>query len=109
MDSFEYQYFYRRNLPHYQPLGGTFFITTCLTGSIPQSTIDWYVREKHRFEQQSEKMLASERGRRELEMRRRWFARIEGALHKPVSSPIWLKDERVAKIVVDAVHFHDGK
>ena len=28
--------FYRSRLPHIQPLGGTFFVTTRLEGSIPQ-------------------------------------------------------------------------
>ncbi|HZS47349.1 MAG TPA: hypothetical protein VFC63_19925 [Blastocatellia bacterium] len=109
MPDIEYQYFYRRNLPHYQPLGGTFFITTCLTGSIPRSTIDWYLKEKHRFEQQADNLPTSERAKREREIRRRWFSRIESALHKSTSGPIWLKDERVAKIVMDALHFFDGK
>ena len=31
----KYQYYYKRNLPHYQPPGATFFITFRLYGSLP--------------------------------------------------------------------------
>jgi len=31
--------FYQRNLPHYQPVGYTFFVTYRLDGSLPIETI----------------------------------------------------------------------
>ncbi len=44
---------YTRFLPHYHPIGATFFVTTRLHGSLPQSFIDtlsdWYTSEKERI------------------------------------------------------------
>src|SRR5258708_32014815 len=99
MGELEYKEFYRRNLPHWQPLGGTLFVTCCLSGSIPQSTLDWYKKAKRHFLATASAFANSERAERELELQRQWFARIEGALHKAEVGPTWLKDERVAKLV----------
>jgi len=109
MSNYDYKGFYRRNLPHLQPLGGTLFITCCLAGSLPQSTLEWYEREKANLVRQSVNLKGSERAERELKLQRRWFARIEGALHKAETGPLCLKDPQVAKLVNDALHFHDGK
>ena len=105
----EFKSAYRRNLPHYQPVGGTFFITGCLSGSLPRSILDWYKTEKQRFAAESKTLPGSELAKQELELRRQWFIRIEGALHKAETGPTSLKDERVAKVVKDAMHFYDGK
>jgi hypothetical protein len=39
MSQFDYKPFYRRNLPHLQPLGAKFFVTFRLEGSLPQSVV----------------------------------------------------------------------
>jgi len=109
MSELEFKSAHRRNLPHYQPLGGTFFVTGCLSGSLPKSVLDWYKREKQRFTAQSHALPVSDRAKQELELQRQWFLRIEDALHKAETGPTWLKDDRVAKIVKDAMHFYDEK
>ncbi|MDQ6651305.1 MAG: hypothetical protein M3Y84_01020 [Acidobacteriota bacterium] len=38
MSHFNYQRSYRRNLPHIQPPGSTFFVTFRLAGSLPQNS-----------------------------------------------------------------------
>jgi len=35
MNPLDYQYFYRKNLPHFQPPGASLFVTFRLAGSIP--------------------------------------------------------------------------
>ena len=37
--------FHKRNLPHIQPLGGTFFVTYNLAGSIPREVLDKWKAE----------------------------------------------------------------
>ena len=108
MSRYDYKPYYRRNLPHLQPLGANLFVTCCLEGAIPQSALDWYRREKERFIVQSARM-PSDRAKAELELQRRWFVHMEAALHKSETGPTWLKDKRVAKLVADALHFHDAK
>jgi putative transposase len=41
--------FYRRDLPHIQPVGAAFFITFRLAGSIPKALIDG-LSEKYHFQ-----------------------------------------------------------
>lgn len=44
MAKLDYREFYRRNLPHFQPAGGTFFVTFRLAGSIPRAVLErWKV------------------------------------------------------------------
>lgn len=50
MSHFEHKSFYRRNLPHVQPLGETFFVTFHLTGSLPKSVLQQYRTEKTQLE-----------------------------------------------------------
>jgi len=109
MSRLDYKGFYRRNLPHWQPAGATLFVTSCLSGTLPQSTLDWYEREKKRVVAQAASLRISESTKLKLELERRWFARIERALDKAESGPAWLKDERVAQMLADNLHFHDGK
>ncbi|MCI0525118.1 MAG: hypothetical protein L0Y75_07630 [Acidobacteria bacterium] len=40
MNQFEYQEFYERNLPHFQPPEATLFVTFRLDGSLPQAALN---------------------------------------------------------------------
>ena len=40
MSHFDYKPFYRRNLPHIQPSGATFFVTFHLAGSLPRRILE---------------------------------------------------------------------
>ncbi|MEP6708017.1 MAG: hypothetical protein ABJC05_10885, partial [Pyrinomonadaceae bacterium] len=40
---------------------------------------------------------------------RRWFLKFEEVLHRAHEGPIWLKDERVARLVADCIQYRDGK
>ena len=102
--------YYRRNLPHYQPSDATFFITFRLAGSLPGEVIA-RLREEH---MQNEKLLqkirdAKERKRKLAVQRKQYFGRVDELLDKAVEGPYWLKDERVAEVITDAIHFRDGK
>lgn len=117
MSQFDYQEYYRRNLPHIQPPGATLFVTFRLDGSIPQAILDAWRSEK--------KQLEAERLRREaisgvtldpevvatenLTFQRRWFQKFEAQLHAEVAGPTWLKNAQVAAIVAEALHHRDGK
>lgn len=49
-----------------------------------------------------------ERVQRLLEFGRKWVVKFEDILHKTEAGPTWLKDDRVAKVVADALHYRDG-
>jgi len=46
MGAFDYKLSYRRNLPHVQPAGATFFLTCRLAGSLPISLIEQWNSER---------------------------------------------------------------
>ena len=102
--------FYKRNLPHYQPEGYTYFITTRLTGSIPKNIYD---QIKIKYEKELEKLEAdkNEEIRREkcLKLQRNNFINYENILDSCVYGHKWLHDRRIANIVKDAIHLNDNK
>jgi REP-associated tyrosine transposase len=75
--------FYRRHLPHWQKANSALFITWRLHGSLPRRTLAASLKE-------------SNPGRR--------FLLLDRELDRAAYGPTWLKDVRIAKIVVDALH-----
>lgn len=73
-----------RNLPHWHPEGKALFITWRLHGCMPSS--DWGSRKDARTA----------------------FREMDRALDEAARGPVWLKDPRVAKIVIDALRFCEG-
>lgn len=98
----DYRRFYRRNLPHIQPPGGTFFVTFNLAGSFPTKVL----QDRAKAERS---VLGKQREPRELEQPRTRSRRSEITLVKAQSGPMWLKDERIATVVAESLHYRDGK
>ena len=116
MNHFDYKSFYRRNLPHIQPPGATFFVTFHLAGSLPRSVLQQWKREKWRLlnptsnaDKATDEHKTFERQAKYDEWTRRWFRKFEKALDETQSGPVWLKDDRIAKEVADSMHYLDGK
>ena len=76
--------FYRRHLPHWQKADHALFITWRLFGSLPRRTIAASFKEKNL-------------GKR--------FLLLDRELDRARYGPTWLKDARLAKIVVDSLRF----
>lgn len=74
--------FYRRHLPHWQRANSALFITWRLHGSLPRRTLAASLKE-------------SNLGKR--------FLLVDRELDRAVSGPTWLKDARLAKILVDSL------
>ena len=74
--------FYRRHLPHWQKADSALFITWRLYGSLPRKTLASYLKE-------------NDTGKR--------FLLLDRELDKARYGPTWLKDARLAKIVVDSL------
>jgi len=53
MSNYEYKFFYRRNLPHYQPSQAKFFITFRLVDSLPV----WVLEELKNLKEQMKKSV----------------------------------------------------
>jgi putative transposase len=126
MGNLDYKLLYQRNLPHFQPIGGTFFITFRLAGSLPRAVLRRWASENVISQRQrkrlhaastsgtegddgSETVLSPEQpvSSRSLEMNRRRFIELETLLHRVAAGPTWLVDDRVAKIVADAIIYRN--
>lgn len=108
-----------RNLPHIHPPDATLFVTFRLAGTVPKPALRRYHAQKQWWEEETRRIIGLKlkddspemeaHEQRFLEFRRKWFVEFEDILHKEETGPTWLKDERVAKIVADALHYRDGK
>jgi putative transposase len=101
--------YYRRNLPHYQPPGATYFVTFRLAGSLPQEVVARLKEQRAKAE-----TLLLETGRREergkiIDLRKRYFARFDKLLDTARQGPRWLQNAEVAEVVSDAIHYRDGR
>lgn len=119
MDEYIYKERTERNLPHLHPPGATLFVTFRLAGTVPKPILRLYYAQKQWLEEETERIIRlklnddspemEEHENRLLEFNRKWFTQFEDILHKEETGPIWLKDERVAKVVADALHYRNGK
>ncbi len=108
MNHFEFRPFYRRNLPHVQPLGTPLFVTFRLAGSLPQNVVAQW-KEERLWLTKLARTNPFHYQRVKDDFDRGWFAKFELLLDGAVHGPLWLRDERVAAIVAEALHYRDGK
>ena len=97
--------YYRRNLPHLQFNGAEYFVTFRLYGSIPY----WVIRELKAYHNSLKKKFHKNESDLKRKLNRDSFKKIEKYLDKSSNGPQWLRDEAVANIVMDSIHFRDGK
>ena len=100
--------YYRRNLPHIQPIGAAFFVTFRLKDSIPKAKI-WNL--KNQFDQKVE--LLEEVNPIDLDFqlyneRKRFFAQYDDLLDEIEDGPIYLQQPEIAQLVADQMHRFDG-
>ncbi len=102
MNQYSYKPYYHRNLPHIQPPGATFFITFNLTGSIPKHILQQYFVEKRKLD-----AIKHKQDIHEIKSER--FRKIEETLDNAHYGPVWLKNQRIAKVVAESLHYLNGK
>jgi putative transposase len=108
MSHFNYQPAYRRNLPHIQPPGATFFVTFRLDGSIPQTVVRQWNREREWLTHLARTNPTHyDEVKRDFE--RAWFKKFELLLDGATVGPVWLNDERVASVVAESLHYRHGR
>lgn len=80
--------YYKRNLPHYQPAGGEFFVTFRLANSLPKSVISAL---KHEHQQMS-KQENTDECISEYD-RKKYFAKFDSFLDRSKIGESWLKKD----------------
>lgn len=101
--------FYRRDLPHIQPVGAAFFITFRLAGSIPKAAIDG-LSEKYHLQIQRASNI-NDVYLRNLEifnLRKKYLVEMDLILDKINDGPQYLKDVEVMNIIGNEFKKHDG-
>ncbi len=106
MNTLRYKKQYRRRLPHIQPPGATFFITFRLADSIPREV---WLALREELDSIYEELAEASEDEQALERERLWFQRFEEYLHNTSEGPHWLKDDRIAALVNEALHHLDGE
>jgi REP element-mobilizing transposase RayT len=102
--------YYRRNLPHYQPLEATFFVTFRLTGSLPYQIIKELKAEQETAEQLLRKDPDNVVRKKKLsDLRKKYFGKFDTRLDFEKTGPLWLGIPAIAELVSQAMHYRDGK
>jgi REP element-mobilizing transposase RayT len=94
--------FYRRNLPHWQPPGATFFITWRLFGSLPREALDRLEANKLLLEREIARADATQ-DERKIHHFKKQFALYDSLLDYAQDGPMWLKEDRLAAVVQTAL------
>lgn len=97
-------------MPHIQPGGATFFVTFRLAGSLPKEVVLQLKEEQSKNERLLKNMKDEEKRKKKInDHRKLYFGKFDEILDKATSGPCWLKDERILKVVADAIRLHDKK
>src|SRR4051794_9699856 len=103
-DRLGYKSFYRRSLPHIQPVGADLFLTFRLAGSLPRNVLA-QIAEDRRW--RGEILTRHNLKKSATESARRHFAFLEKYLDTAAVGPTWLSDSRIADLVAAALHYRD--
>jgi REP element-mobilizing transposase RayT len=98
--------FHRRNLPHIQPQGATFFVTYLLHGAMPAPLKEKLLAERESRITKAGRSIVKEDIDKE---NRRYFKKLDDWLDRIPHAVYWLRDERLAQIVSDNWHYWDRK
>ena len=99
--------FYRRHLPHWQPLGAVFFITFRLKGSVPYEVIEELQEEKNREKIETGKLPLGRRGKQNYLDEDIYFGRLDNFLDQTQFGPRWLSQSEIAQIVKEALIYRN--
>lgn len=102
--------FYRRRLPHYQPLDSILFVTFRLANSLPNEIIQKLFREQE--ERKREIALEKNSARKSAliaEEHKRYFGHFDSYLDQLSTNIRWLENPDIATIVYNAIVFFHAK
>jgi REP element-mobilizing transposase RayT len=100
---------YFQRLPHFQPIGASFFISFRLHESIPKIELE---KLKDDYNPEYCKLLHLEdiysRSQSLIELRNAYFLKFDELLHKVNSGPTYLQEDLIAKMVAKQIYRFDG-
>lgn len=100
--------FYHRNLPHYQPAGGVFFVTFRLAESIPFAKLQ-DMKRRHQLRKTAIKRGVNPlKNKHLLEERKRYFKEYDQLLDSIKSGPMYMENPAIASLVQEQLARFDG-
>jgi putative transposase len=105
-----YREYYKRHLPHWQPINATVFVTCRLANSLPASVIIALDQERQAEQRNLVKMIDIAQRQKQGRLNA-WsaYSHWDTALEQYKGGPFWLGQPEIAKIIAEALHFRDGK
>lgn len=101
MNNLRFQEFYRRRLPHIQVAGATYFVTFRLKNSLPREVLEKLAKEAERIKNLPKDKIDIEQ--------HHWFEKLDGYLDQVLCGEAFLKNEQIANLLTEAIHYRDGK
>ena len=109
-DKLSYKFSYHRRLPHIQPEGATFFVTSRLAGSLPVDVVERLHRERNLIDAELAKIAdKQERAEKAYLASRRLFGKWDKVLDISDTGIKHLANAQIAKLIMESLHFRDGK
>ena len=106
MGTLNYRLSYRRNLPHYQPVTATLFVTFRLAGSLPVEVLRLLREEYERAVAEFDQTLSLlERSEMAYAAQRRFFGRMDAFLDAAETGLRWLGEAMIAELVANSLHY----
>lgn len=110
MFTLKYRLYYQRNLPHYQPVGASLFITFRLAGSIPKEAL---LRLENYKRSKIDNLLHKQNETSTIEIiplaQKQLFGLWDTELDNNKEGPHWLADERIANLICESLKYQDVK
>jgi putative transposase len=102
---------YQRNLPHFQHIGKSFFVTWRLHGSLPKKVIETFKAEREAALDalKAKKLSLKEELLAELAIKNQYYLKFDDALDKSDTGPHHLKNHEIATTVINKMKSYDGK
>lgn len=85
------------------------FVTFRLAGSVPRQMLSRWQRESEALERLLPTLDLKSIAECKKQSVRDRFRELESLLDRPRSGPTWLRDDRVAALVAESLHYRDGR
>ncbi|MDO9465515.1 MAG: transposase [bacterium] len=108
-DILDYKIFYRRNLPHYQPESGIFFITYRLNFDLPSEIVEKLIQQKQEYAKRKSVSKNKDEKSIKLDFEKQQFYFVDNYLGLCKNGPKYLSDSNIAQIVKDSLFFMNKK
>ncbi|MCK4654560.1 MAG: transposase [Candidatus Cloacimonetes bacterium] len=105
----DYQYFYMRNLPHFQPENALIFITYRLAFNLPKEVLSNLMEIRKLYDSKIVKINEVEKSKLKKICNKYLFEIEDKYLDSCRNSPLWLQNNEVAQIVINSLRFNDRK